>query len=230
LVLFAALMVYLYVDEATYNLIMLVLLIGISGVILLAAVIIYIVITAYKYGRINKFFALIINRFIKIVMSVAIDLVELIKIDKNIVRGFFVDLNNIIVNSANPKATHDEVLLLVPHCLQWAKCGHKVTNDPSNCKRCGKCDLDKILDIAGKYQVKICIASGGTMARKAIVENKPKIIISVACSRDLISGIQDVENIPVIAVENTTPEGPCHNTRVDVDKLEEAMKRILVKE
>ncbi|MGE4282616.1 MAG: DUF116 domain-containing protein, partial [Clostridia bacterium] len=225
IVLVAALLVYLYVDEATYNLIMLFLVIAVLIIILFAAGLIYIVINAYKKGRINKTFAFIISKFIKIVMSIAIDLVSLIRIDKNIARGFFVDLNNIIVSSAEPKFSREKILILAPHCLQWSKCGHKVTNDPLNCKRCGKCDINAILNIAEKYQVKVRIASGGTMARKAIVENKPGIIISVACSRDLISGILDIENIPVVAIENTTPEGPCLNTRVDVDKIEQAIKK-----
>ncbi|WP_094546479.1 DUF116 domain-containing protein [Petroclostridium xylanilyticum] len=227
--LFIALMVYLYVDEVTYNLIMLILVVLVFIIILFSALLIYIIATAYRAGRINKTFALFINKFIKIVMSIAIDLVSILRIDKNIMRSFFVDINNIIVNSANPKSENDKILLLVPHCLQWAKCGYKVTNDPSNCKRCGKCDITRILDIAERYNIKICIASGGTMARKAIQENRTKLIISVACSRDLIHGILDIDNIPVIAIENTTPEGPCINTKVEVDKIEDAIRQVLVK-
>ncbi|MDK2799885.1 MAG: uncharacterized protein PWP27_1424 [Clostridiales bacterium] len=229
-VLFIALMVYLYVDETTYNLIVLLLIIMVFAIVLFAGLLIYMITIAYKQGKINKGFALIIGKFIKPIMAVALELAKLLSIDKNTMRGFFVDINNIIVNSSNPKFKSDEILILVPHCLQWAKCGYKVTNDPFNCRRCGKCDITEILDIAEQYHVKVCIASGGTMARKAIKENKPAIIISVACSRDLISGILDVDYIPVIAIENLTPEGPCINTKVDVGKIKDTIERILLEE
>ncbi|MCG8501032.1 MAG: DUF116 domain-containing protein [Firmicutes bacterium] len=226
-VLFIASMVYLYMDEVTYNLIILLLMAAVIVVILLTGLLVYIVTNAYKTGKINKTLALLVNRFIKLVIPIATVLGELFKMDKNIIRGFFVDINNIVVNSIGPKCECDQALILVPHCLQWAECGYKVTHNPYNCKSCGKCDIAKVLELADRYHIKLCIASGGTMARKAIQENKPKVIISVACNRDLISGILDVDDIPVIAIENSTPQGPCINTQVDSNKVEEAIKQVV---
>lgn len=71
------------------------------------------------------------------------------------------------------------------------------------------------------------IATGGTLARKIIIENKPNFIIAVACQRDLVEGIQEVFPIPVYGVLNQRPEGPCVNTRVDVSKIEKALQNIL---
>ena len=51
-------------------------------------------------------------------------------------------------------------------------------------------------------------------------------IIAVACERDLTSGIQDVFPIPVIAIFNERPFGPCFNTRVDINRVEEAIKML----
>lgn len=225
--LFTASMVYLYVNEATYHLIVLFIIAVLVAVILFAGFIIYIVSSAYKSRKINKAFAQIVNRFVKIVIPIAVELVGLFKMDKNVIRGFFVDINNIIVASMKPKCTNEKVLILVPHCLQWAGCGYKITNNPKNCRRCGKCNIDAIVGLAEKYRINLCIASGGTMARKAIQEYKPEVIISVACNRDLISGILDVERIPVIAIENTTPEGPCINTKVDVHEIQKQIKKVL---
>lgn len=183
--------------------------------------------SAYKKGKMNKPMAIAMDKVIRLVIPVAIELASMMKVDKNVMRAFFVDMNNIIVESLKPVSKKEKVLILVPHCLQWSKCTHKITSDPYNCRRCGKCNIEGVLKLSEKYGVNLCIASGGTMARKAIKETKPHVIISVACSRDLISGIMDVESIPVIAVENMTPEGPCINTKVDLNKLEDALKKVI---
>ena len=48
--------------------------------------------------------------------------------------------------------------------------------------------------------------------------------MAIACERDLTSGIQEVAEIPVIGIINERPEGPCCNTRVDLNKVEEAIR------
>jgi hypothetical protein len=64
--------------------------------------------------------------------------------------------------------------------------------------------------------MKIAIATGGTLARKIIVDTKPRCIIAVACQRDLVDGLMDVFPIPVYGILNIRPHGPCINTTLDV--------------
>ena len=57
------------------------------------------------------------------------------------------------------------------------------------------------------------------------------MIIAIACERDLLSGFKDVNtHIPVIGFPNRRPEGPCKNTCVDLDRIEDAVKRCLGRE
>ena len=70
----------------------------------------------------------------------------------------------------------------------------------------------------------LVVATGGTLARQLVAKARPKAIIAVACERDLTSGIQDVFPIPVIGIFNERPFGPCFNTRVDIDRVEEAIQ------
>ena len=77
--------------------------------------------------------------------------------------------------------------------------------------------------MADEYGVKIAVATGGTLARRIVVENKPEAIVAVACELDLTTGIQDTYPIPVIGVLNERPYGPCMNTRVDLQKVKEAI-------
>jgi len=71
------------------------------------------------------------------------------------------------------------------------------------------------------------IATGGTLARRVIVETRPKAIVAVACERDLTSGIQDSYPIPVIGILNERPFGPCRDTRVDLSKVATAVRFFL---
>ena len=56
------------------------------------------------------------------------------------------------------------------------------------------------------------------------MEEKPQAIIAIACERDLISGIQEIKNVPILAVVNKRPQGPCHNTEVEMGQVQKAIK------
>ena len=75
--------------------------------------------------------------------------------------------------------------------------------------------------------VNLAVVTGGTLARKKVIENKPKAIIAIACERDLTEGILDTNPLPVMGVLNIRPEGPCKNTKVDLVKVIEAIEFFL---
>jgi len=119
------------------------------------------------------------------------------------------------------------ILLLLPHCLQKSLCVHRITYDINNCKMCGECDIFELIRIKEKYGLQIYLVTGGTIARKAIIDLKPEVIVAVACERDLISGLGDVEKIPVYAIINDRPKGPCFDTKVDVKEVEKVVQFFL---
>jgi hypothetical protein len=139
------------------------------------------------------------------------------------VRGSFVEVNNSLVRASSMLVHGDRLLLLLPHCLQSFECPHRVTSEVRNCRRCGGCEISDLLDMCDTYGIKMSIATGGTLARRVIVETRPKAIVAVACERDLTSGIQDAYPIPVIGVLNERPYGPCRDTRVDLSRVEAAI-------
>lgn len=153
-----------------------------------------------------------------------INLSRLFRLDKDRIRSVFSELNNRLIMSSSIHVRAEEILILLPHCLQKSRCPYKITNHIENCKRCGLCDVDQLISLKEKYNTKLFVATGGTLARKVIKEMKPKAIIAVACERDLSSGILDVKNIPVIGILNERPEGPCVNTRVNIEKIEKTIQ------
>jgi hypothetical protein len=160
---------------------------------------------------------------VRILFPLAFAIGRLLGFDQDAIRGSFIDMNNSLVMSGGCLVEGDRLLLLLPHCLQSFDCPHRVTSEVRNCRRCGGCEIADLIGLCDDYGVKMSIATGGTLARRVIVETRPRAIVAVACERDLTSGIQDSYPIPVIGVLNERPFGPCRNTRVDLGRVEAAI-------
>lgn len=150
-----------------------------------------------------------------------------LNIPKEDIRMSFIKVNNELVASERGRFQPHEILLLLPHCLQNSRCPRRLTYEITHCKRCGECPIDSLLALAEQYGIRIAIATGGTIARRIVVQNKPRMIIAVACDRDLSSGIQDTYPIPVFGVLNQRPFGPCLDTLVNLEQIESALLRFL---
>ena len=160
-----------------------------------------------------------IRAYIRIIYPVTLLLGRLLGISKEKIRESFVSVNNSFINAI--KKQFD------PHCLQHIDCDIRITTDVKKCIKCGKCDIAKLCEISENYKIKMAIATGGTLARKIIIENRPKFIIAVACDRDLVDGLREVFPIPVYGVLNLRPEGPCVNTRVITENIETALGALI---
>lgn len=95
-----------------------------------------------------------------------------------------------------------ELLLLIPRCLS-------------------KQTLDGVLQIAGRYEVPVFVATRGQLARRVIRERRPRAVVAVACERDMVTGLRDVAGrIPVLGLTMTLPSGPCRDAGLDLPRLE----------
>lgn len=203
-------MIFIFITTVIYLLILLLLTIRIS-----------------KKDSIPKALIPLFESSIKHIYPIMIMFSRVLKIEKDPIRRFFSEVNNKIVVLKSKKLRPEDILIITPHCLQKSLCKHKVTGDINNCRRCGACDIHSLLDLCTSYNVKLEVVTGGTLARKIIKDHRPKGIIAVACERDLSHGILDVKGIPVIGIKNERPNGPCHDTCVDVNKVEDAIKHYL---
>jgi hypothetical protein len=164
---------------------------------------------------------------VRILFPLALTIGKTLGISEDGIRGSFIEIHNSLVSAASPLVRGDRLLLLLPHCLQSFNCPHRVTAEVRNCRGCGKCEIADLIKLCDTYGIKMSIATGGTLARRVIVESRPKAIVAVACERDLTSGIQDSYPIPVIGVLNERPFGPCRDTRVDLAKVAAAVRFFL---
>ena len=193
-----------------------------GAVLLLLSAMLAIVITLLGL-QLPKLVYVLAWKLMNMLFPLAVGLGKLLGVSRFKVQQSFIALNNELVRKHIRKVPADRILLLTPHCLQFDKCPHKITRNVENCHQCGKCGVGKMLALAHEHGCKFVVATGGTLARQMVMEARPKAIVAVACERDLTSGIQDVFPVPVLGVFNERPFGPCFNTRVSVDKLEEAI-------
>jgi hypothetical protein len=175
------------------------------------------------------------TRFMRlVVIKFLLPMIELVGrglgLDRDNIRQSFIAMNNSLVISQRQKIRPDRILVLLPHCIQLFDCEIKVTGDIRKCVQCGRCDIKGLVGIGQKYRVDISVATGGTLARKVIVEKRPKLVLAVACERDLTSGIKDCYPLPVIGILNNRPFGPCFNTTVDTAKIDEALSQVILLE
>jgi hypothetical protein len=98
-----------------------------------------------------------------------------------------------------------ELLLLVPRCLS-------------------RQTLDRVLEMAGRHEVPVFVATRGQLARRVIRERRPRAVVAVACERDMVTGLHDVAGkLPVLGLTMTLPAGPCKDAELDYPTLERYM-------
>jgi hypothetical protein len=117
-----------------------------------------------------------------------------------------VEVYNGLASRRGRKVGKGELLVLIPRCLS-------------------KEALDGILDVAGRYDVPVFVATRGQLARRAIRERRPRAVVAVACERDMVSGLHDVAaKVPVLGLTMRLPSGPCKDAAVDVARFESWVK------
>ncbi|EAX48607.1 protein of unknown function DUF116 [Thermosinus carboxydivorans Nor1] len=164
---------------------------------------------------------------INLLFPLATSIGRLFDINKERVERSFIEVSNHLVRKRAVKVQPEQLLILTPHCIQQEACPHKITRDVANCRACGACQVGDLLDLSRRYGVHLAVVTGGTLARKIIKTIRPKAVLAIACERDLTSGIQDVFPLPVIGVLNERPCGPCCNTRVNLEVVEQALRDFL---
>jgi hypothetical protein len=221
--------IYWYSDIKIYNNILLIIIILTIIMTVVFAATIFALVYVYRKKYVNRSLLLPVRIGQRILLPFVIFISGVFMGSKDAVRGFYVDVNNILVRSLHRTYPSEQVLVLLPHCLQNSECIYKVTNNLNNCRRCGRCCIGEIALMAEEFKVNTMVVTGGTVARSVVSKSRPGVILSVACERDLAAGIADVIKIPVVGVVNERPNGPCYNTNVNVADLRKRLEEIIEK-
>jgi hypothetical protein len=113
-----------------------------------------------------------------------------------------IDVYNTLALRRGRKVGKGELLVLIPRCLS-------------------KQALDGVLEIAGRYDVPVFVATRGQLARRVIRERRPRAVVAVACERDMMTGLRDVAGkLPVLGLTMQLPNGPCRDAVIDLEQME----------
>ncbi|MDP6624906.1 MAG: DUF116 domain-containing protein [Nitrospinota bacterium] len=155
------------------------------------------------------------NFFFSYLVPVAVRLGKRFGVSRDRMGNSLIKVSNIIVHAKsknrpeNVTVDPNRLLVLLPRCLS-------------------KENRKAITETVEKNNLVSFTVAGGSAARLRIKEMRPQAIIAVACERDLVSGLQDVApKIPVFAIPNKRPEGPCKNTFINIEELEASIKDFL---
>ena len=174
-----------------------------SAFVFLALTVLWFISVALTSATVKNFlpFNARIDSLFNIIFSGAFRLGRVFGLSRDRMGHSFVKAFNDLSRATKVSGRKEKLLILLPRCLT-------------------KQQLTEINDLKNKYPIYVQTVSGGELARKKIKELRPSAVIGVACERDLVSGIRDVNSkISLIGIPNKRPEGPCKNTTIDMDEL-----------
>jgi hypothetical protein len=132
--------------------------------------------------------------------------------DKDRISNSFVKVGNSFIQATHKRQKQEKLLILLPRCLTGEV-------------------FKEVKKICNERNIELAIVEGGTLARKKIIDFRPTAIIGVACERDVVAGIRDVATkFSVLGVNNERPLGPCRNTIIDINVLNEKIDFFLGKD
>lgn len=136
-------------------------------------------------------------------------------------------LFNLVTRLRRSRCKAGRLLVLFPSCLQRSGCPHKITTDLSNCERCGRCKVKDVLELAEKYGCQCATATGGRLALELTRGDGVDAIVAVACEKELQEGLKAALPKPAVGVINLRPHGPCKDTDVELEEIEQAIRWFL---
>lgn len=118
-------------------------------------------------------------------------------------------------------------LVLLPHCIQLARCKADVLTELSACYECGQCSVGDLLpmQLTRGWDTRITNRS-----HKAVREAKafgPDLVVAVSCADRLLKGLTKVPELPTYAIALALPHGMCVDTTFEVPHLFAAMEALV---
>jgi len=148
--------------------------------------------------------------------------VDPIEVDRRLIAR-----NNIRVRARCRRNPPKSVLLLLPYCLQWVGCPHRIVWNINNCHGCGRCTIKDLIGLADETGCELRISLSSYGALEIVRETEPDLTVAVACERELVDGIVAVDGRPAYCIFNQRPEGYCRNTTCDVDEVRMVLNDLL---
>jgi hypothetical protein len=114
-------------------------------------------------------------------------------------------------------------LILLPHCIQLAKCRAEVLDDLQACYDCGLCAVGDLMHAALERGWESRITNRSYKAYREAREYSPDLVVAVSCSDRLLKGLAKLSEVPAYVLPLDLPHGMCVDTRFSFPSLLAAM-------
>ena len=115
-------------------------------------------------------------------------------------------------------------LILLPHCIQLARCKADVLTDLSACYECGHCSVGDLLPMQLERGWDSRITNRSHKAVREAKAFQPDLVVAVSCADRLLKGLMKVPELPTYAIALRLPHGMCVDTTFEVPHLFAAME------
>lgn len=118
-------------------------------------------------------------------------------------------------------------LVLLPHCIQMARCKAPILDELESCYDCGLCPVGDYMNAALLNQWEGRITNRSHKAYREAREYRPDIIVAVSCTDRLLKGLTKMPEIPCYVIPLALPHGMCVDTDFNVPHLYAAMDTLV---
>jgi hypothetical protein len=139
----------------------------------------------------------------------------------------FTAWNNVRVRETFDRHRARRALILLPHCIQLARCKAEVLTDLKACYECGHCAVGDFLPMTLEQGWDSRITNRSHKAVREAKEFKPDLIVAVSCADRLLKGLMKVPEIPTYAISLGLPHGMCVDTVFSVPHLFAVMDQLV---
>jgi len=139
----------------------------------------------------------------------------------------FCGFHNARVREALAHRKARRALILLPHCIQLAKCKAPVLDDLSSCYECGLCPVEDFLHATLEHRWESRITNRSHKAYREARAYRPDLIVAVSCTDRLLKGVVKVAEVPAYVLPLSLPHGMCVDTQFSVPLLTAAMEALV---
>ncbi|HJW08167.1 MAG TPA: DUF116 domain-containing protein [Holophagaceae bacterium] len=118
-------------------------------------------------------------------------------------------------------------LVLLPHCIQLAKCKADILTELANCYECGLCPVGDFMNAAIEGRWDSRITNRSHKAYREARAFRPDLIVAVSCTDRLLKGITKLPEVPAYVIPLGLPHGMCVDTQFSVPRLMAAMELLV---
>lgn len=135
--------------------------------------------------------------------------------------------NNQRVLQAFSHQRAQRVLILLPHCIQMARCKAGILDDLQSCYDCGLCPVGDYLQGVLQAGWEGRISNRSHKAYREAREYRPDLIVAVSCLDRLLKGLTRLPEIPSFVIPLSLPHGMCVDTQFSTPLLFTAMETLV---